>query len=283
MRAFANPALDTVPAEWNYTSPFRDFSVWDYRLSAESTQPALLYLQHVTQGGLGLQTRRWTPDGPAATCSAVNLVTAPLYRPGSDYRVLDYSAAEGKSDERSIQADREGRLRIQVDCGGHELSFTGPGAGQHSPVLLPVTTRDVLRPLPGKVVTLPIRVFNPRVTAMTDLRAELSSTYPTVEILHGSTKVKEIAPGKVANLSSSFQVRFTSGEGDYAHARVTLKLIFDGYSEAVQQIDVLVAPEKMPPPVDVAVLDGKTKTFPVFRQRGNQGGGESVQRTVTEG
>jgi hypothetical protein len=283
MRAFGNPALDTVPAEWNYTSPFRDFSVWDYRLSAESTQPALFYLQHVTQGGLGLQTRRWAPDGPAATCSAVNLVTAPLYRPGSDYRVLDYSGADGKSDERSIQADREGRLRIQVDCGGHELSFTGPSAGQQPPVLLPVTTRDVLRPLPGKVVTLPIRVFNPRVTAMTDLRAELSSTYPTVEILHGSTEVKEIAPGKVANLSSSFQVRFTSGEGDYAHARVTVKLIFDGYSESVQQIDVLVAPEKMPPPVDVAVLDGKTKTFPVFRQRGNQGGGESVQRTVTEG
>jgi hypothetical protein len=283
MRAFANPALDTVPAEWNYASPFRDFSVWDYRLSAEGTQPAVFYLEHVTQGGLRVETRRWAPDGPPATCSAINLVTAPLYRPGSDYRVLNYGVANGKTDERSIQADREGRLAIQLDCGGHELSFTGPGAGQQPPVLLPVTTRDVLRPLPGKALTLPIRVYNPRVTPITDLHVEVSSTYPTVEFIRGSTEVKEIAPGKAAELSSSFQVRFTSGEGDYAHARLELKLIFDGYSVAVQQIDLLVAPEKMPPPLDVAVLDGRTKAFSVFRQKGNQGGGESVQRTVTEG
>jgi hypothetical protein len=283
MRAFANPALDAMPAEWSYTSAYREFSVWNYRLSAESTARALFYLEHVTQGGLRLQTRRWAPDGPAASCTTVNLVTAPLYHPGSDYRLLDYAVGNGKAEERSIQADREGRLRIQVGCGNHELSFSGPGAGQQPPVLLPVTTRDVLRPLPGKVLALPIRVFNPRVTPMTDLRVELSSTYPTVEILRGHTEVKMIAPGEAVDLRSRFDVRFTSGEGDYTHARLALKLIFDGYFEAAQQIDVLIAPERMPPPVDLAVLDGRTKSFPVFRQRGNQGGGESVQRTVTEG
>lgn len=31
------------------------------------------------------------------------------------------------------------------------------------------------------------------------------------------------------------------------------------------------------------VLDGATRTFSVFRQTGNQGGGASIQRTVTEG
>lgn len=283
MRAFANPALDTVPAEWNYTSPYRNFSVWDYRLRAETTAPMLVYLQHVSQGGLRIQTRRWAPDGPAAICTAINLVTAALYHPGSDYRVLDYGLTSGRTDERRIQADREGRLSIQVDCGGHELSFTGLGASQQPPVLLPLTTKDLLRLAPGKALTLPIRVFNPRTTPMTDLRVELSSAYPAVEILQNSAEVKEIAPGRFVDLSASFQVRFTSGEGDYAHARLALKLIFGGYHEAVQEVDVLIAPEKMPPPVDVVVLDGRTKTFPVFRQKGNQGGGESIQRTVTEG
>ena len=283
VRAFANPALDTVPTEWNYTGPYRGFSVWDYRVNADIAEPALIYFQHVTQGGLRIQTRRWAPDGPAATCRAINFVTAALYRPGSEYRVLDYGLVSGKTDQRTIQADREGRLRVAVDCGGHEVSFTGPGAASQVPVLLPLTARDVLRAAAGKPLTLPIRVFNPRAIPMRSLRAELTSAYPTVEILHGSAEVKEISPGQAVDLSSSFQVRFFAGEGDYTHARLTLKLIFDDYHEAVQDIDVLIAPEKMLAPVEVAVLDGRTGTFPVFRQKGNQGGGESIQRTVTEG
>jgi hypothetical protein len=44
-----------------------------------------------------------------------------------------------------------------------------------------------------------------------------------------------------------------------------------------------VQPDPLPQPAEVVVLDGRTKTFPVFRQTGNQGGGASVERTVTEG
>lgn len=283
MRAFANPALGTVPTEWNFTSPYRDFAAWDYRVSADVAGPALFYLQHVTQGGLRIQTRRWAPDGPAATCRSIEVATAALYHPGSDYRVLDYGLASGKTDESTIHADRDGRLRVHFDCGGHDVSFTGPGAASQPPVLLPLTDRDVLRPVAGTPQTLPIRVLNPRTTPLKGLRAELTSAYPTVNILHGSAEVEEIAPGQPVNLSSNFQVCFISGEGDYTHARLTLKLIFDTYHEGVQDIDVLIAPEKMPEPADVVVLDGRTKTFPVFRQKGNQGGGESIQLTVTEG
>ena len=39
----------------------------------------------------------------------------------------------------------------------------------------------------------------------------------------------------------------------------------------------------LPRPLAVEILDGRTITLPVFRQKGNQGGGASVPRTVTEG
>jgi hypothetical protein len=39
----------------------------------------------------------------------------------------------------------------------------------------------------------------------------------------------------------------------------------------------------VPEPAAVQLLDGRTFTFSVFRQKGNQGGGASIQRTVTEG
>jgi hypothetical protein len=46
--------------------------------------------------------------------------------------------------------------------------------------------------------------------------------------------------------------------------------------------DVLVAPSDMAAPLAVAVLDGRSKTFPTFYQ-GVHGGGTSVLHTVTEG
>ncbi|HLA41436.1 MAG TPA: hypothetical protein VJ417_15645, partial [Candidatus Glassbacteria bacterium] len=46
---------------------------------------------------------------------------------------------------------------------------------------------------------------------------------------------------------------------------------------------VLVLPTPLAEPDSVEILDGRTITFPVFRQKGNQGGGFIYQRKVSEG
>jgi pimeloyl-ACP methyl ester carboxylesterase len=283
MRAFANPALDTVPTEWNYDSAYRTFSAWGYRVEADVTEPAIVSLEHVSQGGLRISTRRWAPDGPPASCSAIALTTAALYRAGAEYQISDYDLTTGASKRTKAQADPEGRLTLHVDCSGHELSFAGPGTGAQPPVLLPLTGKDVLRLMPGTLVSLPIRIYNPRNAPMESVQANLSSDYPTVDVVQGAANLERIAPGAATDMSSRFQVRLTAGQSDFAHARLKLKLTYDGYFEAVHNIDILIAPDHMSSPLEVAVLDGRTKTFSVFRQKGNQGGGSSVQRTVTEG
>jgi hypothetical protein len=53
-----------------------------------------------------------------------------------------------------------------------------------------------------------------------------------------------------------------------------LSMTYDGWYETHEKIDLLVAPEIIPEPAAVEVLDGRSVTFKVFRQRGNQGGGE---------
>ncbi|MEO7145844.1 MAG: alpha/beta hydrolase-fold protein [Bryobacteraceae bacterium] len=283
MRAFANPALDTTPVEWNYTSAFRDFSAWNYHVEAAGMEPGFVYLKHVTEGGLGIFTRRWAPDGPSANCAAIHIATAPLYRAGAQYRVTDYDAAAGRTATSQARANDEGRLEIQVNCDGHEVGFSGPGAEAQPPVLLLLGREDAIRVLPGRTVVLPIRIFNPRDAPLNDVRAELTSEYPTVEILGGKTTIPRLAGGQTGDLSAAFQVRFTAGAGDFAHARLNLKLTFDGTRDSKRNIDVLIAPDPMPAPLEVVILDGRTKTFPTFRQKGNQGGGSSIQRTVTEG
>jgi pimeloyl-ACP methyl ester carboxylesterase len=283
MRAFGDPSLDRTPEKWNYTTAYRDAKLWGYDLHTDSSQPSLTYFEHVTRGGLRVRTRQWAPDGPPATCSTVTITTAPLYRAGATYQITDFNLSTDKTVMREAIAGSDGRLALSIDCRGHELGIAGPGVEPQQPIVLPTTAKDLLRVLPGRELPFPIRILNVRNTPLEDLRVELSSDYPTVEIISGRTDVKRIAAGAFADLSSAFRVRFTAGDGDFARARLRLKLLYGNDRVTEQDVDVLIAPDNLRAPAEVAVLDGRSRTFRVFRQKGNQGGGSSIERTVTEG
>ena len=170
-----------------------------------------------------------------------------------------------------------------MDGSGHQLSFIGPGTGGEPPVLLPWTTKDKLRLLPQTSVALPLRVYNPRGEAMTEVKIEASSEYPTVQFLSRTATLPKIEPGAVVDLSQHFSMRLTSGNGYFEPLRVQIKLTYDGWHEVTRDLDLLVIPEVLPKPAAVEVLDGRTVTLKVFHQQGNQGGGKSIERTVTEG
>lgn len=118
---------------------------------------------------------------------------------------------------------------------------------------------------------------------MTDVKVTLSSDYATVQVLKGEVNVAKLEPGAPVDLSPALHVRFTAGEGYFARTRLKLEITYDGYHGVTKNIDVLVIPENVPPPMEVVILDGRTATLNVFRQKGNQGGGGSVPRKLTEG
>jgi pimeloyl-ACP methyl ester carboxylesterase len=280
LRAFANPALDNVPVVFDHDNPYRRFSVWGY---AVATDGGLTCLGGVRQGGLRVTTRKWAPDGPPVPARRITITTAPLYAANQAYQILDYSLSSGRTTRGEVKASADGRLSLTVDGAGHQIGIAGPGTGAQPPVLLPVTSRDFLRVMPARDVPLPVRIFNPRGEAMTGVRVALSTEYPTVRLLASSRTIERIEPGGVADLAGAFQIRATAGAGDFAHARIHLRFTYDDWHTAEDRIDLLIAPEVMPAPPAVEVLDGRTVTLDVFRQRGNQGGGASLKRTVTEG
>ncbi len=282
-RAFGNSALDNVPVTWSYANPYRSFRVWGWRVETDGQDPGITYLQDVTQGGLRITTRRWAPDGPAVTGSRLSVTTAAYYRPGMAYTVLDYSLLTGKTERSEIHADPDGRLVFIVDGTGHQISMIGPGTGAQPPVLLPLTVRDKLRLAPQADIPLPIRIYNPRGEAMKDVKITLSSEYPTVRLLASEAEIPLLDSGASTDLAERFRVRFTSGSGYFAPTRLQLNLTYDGWYTASEPIDVLVIPEIIPGPAAVEVMDGRTRSFKVFHQTGNQGGGSSLEVSITEG
>jgi predicted alpha/beta superfamily hydrolase len=283
MRAFDRSELDNVPVVFHYSSAYRSFEVRGYEVKAEGAVAGLTHLTGVRQGGLRVTTRRWEPDGPPIGDRRISVTTAPLYKSGAEYRLLDRSFATGETAKSVLRADSEGRLSFTVDGSGRQISFAGPGAGAQPPVLLPVTAGDQPR-FPSNVdLALPVRIYNPRGEAMTEVKVSISSEYPTVEILASEAVIPEIGPGGSVDVSDQLRFKVTGGGGYFAPARISLRLGYDGWYQTSEDMDFLIVPEGIPAPAGIEVLDGRTHTFSVFRQHGNNGGGQSIERTVTEG
>src|SRR5208283_3619775 len=283
MRAFAQSNLDNVPETWDHDDAYADFTVWGYHVKSVGNEAAITYLEDVSQCGLRVTTRKWAPDGPPLASRRITITTAPIYQPGASYLLMDYNFSAGATTTQTLRAAPDGRLTISTDGAGHQFSLAGPGTSDQPPVLLPLTTRDVLRLPPTQDLALPIWVYNPRQVAMTDVKVALSSEYPTVQVLKGEINIARLLPGAPVDLSPALHVRFTAGEGYLARTRLKLEITYDGWHSVAKGFDVLVIPENVPPPMEVMILDGRTATFSVFRQKGNQGGGESISREVTEG
>jgi hypothetical protein len=196
--------------------------------------------------------------------------------------VIDHDLLSGKTTRSETTAGADGRLTVTVDGNGHEISFVGAGTGGDAPVLLPDRS-DVLRLASGREVMLPIRVYNPRGESMKALKVQVSSGYPEVEVLSGTVQVADIASGAVADLGGGLRLRLTGGAGYFAPASLTVAITYDGWHKVEHRIPILITPEQLNNPVAFEVLDGRSMTFDVFRQKGNQGGGSSIKRTVTEG
>ena len=283
MRAFSDPTLNNVPVSWSYASPCREFDVWGYHIEAPGEKKGIVYLEKVIQGGLRVSTRAWAPDGPPLRKRQITITTAPVYTAGQTYTLVDHNLLTGETSRRKVTADSEGRIQFSVDGSGHQLSFVGPGTGSQPPVLLPLTAKDKLYLSAQRDLALPIRIYNPRGEAMTEVKLVLSSEYPTVEILKGTYVIDRIEPASFVNVSEHLKTRLTSGVGYFAPTRLKLHMTYDGWHETSENLDVAIIPEVIPAPAAVEVLDGRTAKLRVFRQAGNQGGGSSIDTEVTEG
>ena len=282
-RAFDNAALNNPPEEFSHSNAYREFEVWGYRVSVETPSAGYVYLEDVRQGSMRIRTRRWAPDGPPIGGSEIEVVTAPLYRAGANYELFDLNLSTAETKRTPLRADSEGRLRFVVDGGGHQVSFAGPGTSALPPVTLPLTSRDRLLVEPNAQTPLPIRIYNPRAEPLQEVRVQISTEYPTAALATHDVTVDTIAPGAFVDLSDRFSARFTSGGGYLAPVRFDVTATYDDWLQDKRSFYVSVVPDSMAKLDAVEILDGRTRTFNVFRQQGNQGGGKAIERTVTEG
>jgi poly(3-hydroxybutyrate) depolymerase len=281
-KAFSAASLDRVPETWSYTCAYRACEVHGYAVQTDNSSAGYVYLSDVADNKFRVTTRRWAPEGPALADQRIVVNTAAKYKPSTVYRVRDLALDSMKSAVVERVTDGSGRLLITVDGRGHQITIEGPGVTPAGPMLLLPIDQPRVRPEVSHA--LPLRVYNPQWRVATNIGVKVSSEYPTIAFESAETVVAKIEAGEVADVSNALRARFTAGDGYFAPTRLVVKFVeHGGTSEVGTVFDVLVAPDGLAEPWQVVVLDGRSCTFPVFRQKGNQGGGGPVKRTVTEG
>src|SRR5690554_3796366 len=89
VEALQNPA--PKPLRWHHVDLYPDFNVWGYDVKSNLDEPGFIELHGVTNGGLGITTKKWMPDGITIPGVEISLTTAPVYKPNETYNLLKYS------------------------------------------------------------------------------------------------------------------------------------------------------------------------------------------------
>lgn len=282
MRAFEDKSLNDLPRSFNHDNPFPEFSLWGWDVRVENKKAGYVCLRDVQFGYLRVFTRAWDPDGPAVEDQKITITTPEHFGNRKIYRIMDYSHQDGTVRYHEIRSSERGRLTFTVDGHGHDIAVLN-GQEARAPVLLPVEDRDSPVVYPDRDLHLPLKFLNSNDVVVRNLTFTLSSQYPTVEIKGSPVRVDSLLPGQVIDLSDRFTQRYVSGSGYFQHCRLNLRVGWMGWHGRDYRVDVRVLPTPLTEPDSVVVLDGREVTLPLFRQRGNQGGGMIYNRTVREG
>ena len=280
MDAFKDSTLSSYPAAWDYDNSYGRFSVWGYDIEVENKQAGFTCLRDVSGGYFRVYTRKYAPDGPPVERENLHITTSPRYRPNTVYRAMDYSHADGTVTYRKLKSSDNGRLQFDLNSHGHDISILTEGKSK-LPVLLPLPEggNPVVRA--GEPVYLPLKLLNINAEKLENVTVSLTSEYPTVTISGSPFTFESISAGEIVDLSDKFRQEYLSSDRNFHHCRLLLT-VSSGEISDTTYIDVRVAPTPLEQPAEVVILDGRTHTFKVFRQF-SHGGGEMIERTVSEG
>jgi len=103
-----------VPERWNHLDIYPDFDVWGYKVISNKEVPGFIQLRGVTKNGFGLTTKKWLLAGPVIPDLDIKIQTPPLYKPNSQYTILEYDIESGTAKSYDTGSDDRGRLSIEM-------------------------------------------------------------------------------------------------------------------------------------------------------------------------
>ncbi len=123
--AFKNPI--PKPQRWSHADLYPNFNVWGYDVRSNLAEPGFIELKGVTQGGMGITTKKWQPDGRLIPGVEIKVKTPAIYSPETTYTLLDYNVTKDVKTVLEVKTDEDGKISFSVNHENHQIGISKKG------------------------------------------------------------------------------------------------------------------------------------------------------------
>lgn len=184
-----------LPERWHHLNLYPKFNVRDYSVSSNLNTPGFIYMKGITKGGMGLRTRKWLPDGPIIPGVNMNVITAALYQPNTEYSLFDFNVTTDSSCTNTVLSDNDGRIKFDINDEEHQIGIHKP----NDPAELVYTGYKVESGsqfiTQGKQDTIKLQILNRGASSSKRIVAKISTSTKGVEIVNPDIVIGDIEAG----------------------------------------------------------------------------------------
>ncbi len=230
---FDNPPQK--PERWHHIDVYPAFSVWDYNVSSDRTEPGFNILENVNRRGLRNTVRKFLPDGPSLAHVLTTITTAPLYDPNTVYSITDIDLENGDAQQYDLISDNSGCLPFTLDGHPHEIGISDTGNRPE----ITIASFDIANmpwAVRGKEIELTITALNKGNADSGRITATVTANNPVATVHKSETAFGGMAAGKRRQASSpvSFSVEKENVDA------VSLHVTFSGPGGLQWKDDIVV-------------------------------------------
>lgn len=254
MKTFESPLKK--PDKWNHIDIYPAFKIWGYEVNTDRNIPGYTILEKVNSHGFRCSVREFLPDGSLIPHVKVSILTPPDYKKDSQYMITDYDIGRMKKDQKIINSDKEGRLRINLNGGLHEIGINDPDKNMPNICLSSFSVEKTGHAISGLEATLSVNLLNKGLAKANDIKAYIEALKKDgVDISKNEVEFGSIDVNKIANGKSEFSFTVTSEVIDIVKFRLIIR---DDKSNEWSESIIIPVEKNSPLNKDFLIADGRT-------------------------
>ncbi|MCW3110737.1 MAG: Esterase [Segetibacter sp.] len=254
MKTFENPL--PKPLKWGHTDVYPEFSIWDYHVSSDRNVPGFTILENVDKKGFRCSVKEFVPDGELMPFVNVSVTTPPVYEKKQSYVINDVDTKSLKISQKTIRSDNAGRLKISINGSTLEIGINKV-TDMPNICIAAVEIQNMSWATHKKDVTLSIKLLNKGLSAGKNIRAKLSATRNSANIIQSQCEFGSIGVNEIKACPTPFS--FTVQADSIEIEKFKLTLQDENKNEWVEFFEISIKKD-LPEIKDVEIADGKTVT-----------------------
>jgi len=251
---FKNPPAR--PIRWDHVDLYPEFSVWGCQVSSDRNVPGFTILENVDKNGFKCSVREFLPDGEILPFVNLNVRTPPVYERNQLYLIQDIDTRTSKTSTKTIRSDNSGSLEISLNGSVHEIGINKK-PDRANLCIVGVEIGNMSWATNGKDVSLSIKILNKGLFAAKKVRATLSATRKSANIVQSHCEFGSIGVNEIKPCQSPFSFHVSADSIEIEKFKLTIQ---DENNDQWIEFFQIPLRKDLPEIKDFEIADGKTFT-----------------------